>query len=681
MARRYLLVSSIVIFILILESCSSGKGAYKQGDYYEAVITSVNRLRRNDNHKKSVETLRSAYPLAITFYENQANTGKASPTLYKWRGVVQSYTLLQNMRIEILRSPGALKTIPNPKDYSTELADARKNAAEESYVAGARALAMGNRQQAKEAHSLFITTNDYVAGYKDVHAKIQEALWAATLKVVMEPIPKQARNLEVNVEYLENRISEYLRSENVDQYVRFFTVEEARAKNLQADHIVKLGFDEFTIGQVYLKETQIPVERDSVVVAYSVGTGNVQPVKIDERRTYKPTVMPPVQSTTPPTGSTPPPTQTKPSPTPAPAPTQPATPTPTPAPAPGQPATSTTAPATTPATQPTQPVTPTPAPATEPTQPTAPTPAPVSESTQPVTPAPTPTPTVPVTTTPSTGTMPAPEPAAPSQSPANPTPTNGSGAATGGDTNTGNTPVTTPPASSGGSENDKVTICHIPPGNPANRKVMSVPRSALVAHLGHGDIEGACPPNDLDATTADKVKADKDKAEKEKAEKEKAEKEKKEKEAKEKKKNEKGNNKGNDAASAIAINSKSLIASTNSKNWIIDDAADTTKILGKVKATVAHFKKTIASNGIMDLRIIDAKTNAVILQEKIPAEYIWVSEWATFNGDERALSAEQLQWVNQREQQQPSSSELFNSFATPMFEQVTNKLRSFYKQY
>ena len=35
-----------------------------------------------------------------------------------------------------------------------------------------------------------------------------------------------------------------------------------------------------------------------------------------------------------------------------------------------------------------------------------------------------------------------------------------------------------------------VTICHIPPGNPANAHVIYVSQSALPAHLGHGDSVG-----------------------------------------------------------------------------------------------------------------------------------------------------------------------------------------------
>ena len=38
----------------------------------------------------------------------------------------------------------------------------------------------------------------------------------------------------------------------------------------------------------------------------------------------------------------------------------------------------------------------------------------------------------------------------------------------------------------------KVTICHIPPGNPGNAKTITISESALAAHLAHGDYLGAC---------------------------------------------------------------------------------------------------------------------------------------------------------------------------------------------
>jgi hypothetical protein len=42
----------------------------------------------------------------------------------------------------------------------------------------------------------------------------------------------------------------------------------------------------------------------------------------------------------------------------------------------------------------------------------------------------------------------------------------------------------------------KVTICHIPPGNPANRHEITVGEPAVAAHIrDHGDYVGPCQPN------------------------------------------------------------------------------------------------------------------------------------------------------------------------------------------
>jgi hypothetical protein len=41
---------------------------------------------------------------------------------------------------------------------------------------------------------------------------------------------------------------------------------------------------------------------------------------------------------------------------------------------------------------------------------------------------------------------------------------------------------------------EKVTICHIPPGNPDNRHTITIGAPAVAAHLeNHGDTEGPCP--------------------------------------------------------------------------------------------------------------------------------------------------------------------------------------------
>ena len=45
---------------------------------------------------------------------------------------------------------------------------------------------------------------------------------------------------------------------------------------------------------------------------------------------------------------------------------------------------------------------------------------------------------------------------------------------------------------------DKITICHIPPGNPDNAHEITISVRALDAHLAHGDAIGSCDGCDSD---------------------------------------------------------------------------------------------------------------------------------------------------------------------------------------
>jgi LPXTG-motif cell wall-anchored protein len=50
-----------------------------------------------------------------------------------------------------------------------------------------------------------------------------------------------------------------------------------------------------------------------------------------------------------------------------------------------------------------------------------------------------------------------------------------------------------------GSDDGKVTVCHVPPGNPNNAHTIVISVNALPAHLAHGDTLGPCtyPPRNL----------------------------------------------------------------------------------------------------------------------------------------------------------------------------------------
>jgi len=604
------LLSSLSLFSLVVivwSSCSSGKSAYEHGNYYDAVITAVNRLRRNTDNKKSSETLRSAYPMAVRYYEDRVNAAMSSNAEFKWREVVQHYNTLQSMYNEIQRSPGALQVIPNPTNYQAKITDAKQKAAEESYQAGILALGTGDRANAKKAYYLFVNANEYVPGYKDVASKIEEARWAAIIKVAVDPIPVASKNYALDANYFDNKLNEFLRNNQTNEFVRYFKSADAQAQKIIPDHIVQLSFEEFSIGQVYVNEKESQMERDSIVVAYtfpdtkgqltqqqteapklvpaatmSTDVKNASTVKQEEKKTADNQSSTSVSTTT--SGSI-----------------------------------NTTSNSNT------------------------------SSNTNTST-----------GTNTSANTNSSDNKSDSSNQSANgqtSTSENNSkqsdekqGADQQGKNSENQNETKSDAKENDGKQEEQVTICHQPPGKPSERKSLVVPKSAVNAHLKHGDVLGEC-----------KTEKSEDKG--------------------------KGNSKDGGAGMASLMTTHGqpvlLASASGDQHWYLFENADvdTTKIYGKVKATVRQFKKTITSRGVLNFRIVDARTNAVISEQRMPSEYVWTSEWLTYNGDSRALTPEQSKLATQRELPPPTNQDLFAEFTKPLFDQIATKITEFYKGY
>ena len=105
---------------------------------------------------------------------------------------------------------------------------------------------------------------------------------------------------------------------------------------------------------------------------------------------------------------------------------------------------------------------------------------------------------------------------------------------------------------------------------------------------------------------------------------------------------------------------------------------DGKKIYGTVKATIRVSEKKITGGGVLDFRIFDERTNKVLTHEKMPSSYTWDIQWASYQGDERALNDEELLMVKRKELFPPSPQVMFEEFTAPIFDQVISKIRHFY---
>src|ERR1044071_2001960 len=263
---------TLAVIAVVLTGCNSGKSAYKHGDYYQAVLTSVQHLRSNPDHKKSVEVLKLSYQSAVDFLEQDAQNQLASNANFKYKSVVGNYEKINNLYNEIRTSPGALKVIPSPVNRFKELTDYKAKAAEESYDAGVQALMLNTRQDSKNAYFYFNDANTFSPGFRECIEMMDQAKENATVHVVVEPA-------------LSNRYSwnfdPTVFGYNNNMFVKFYTPQQAEQAGLKrVDQFLKVVVNGYNEG---LPQISRRVENRSDSIKTGEKTVNGQKVPIYQK--------------------------------------------------------------------------------------------------------------------------------------------------------------------------------------------------------------------------------------------------------------------------------------------------------------------------------------------------------------------------------------------------------------
>ena len=105
------------------------------------------------------------------------------------------------------------------------------------------------------------------------------------------------------------------------------------------------------------------------------------------------------------------------------------------------------------------------------------------------------------------------------------------------------------------------------------------------------------------------------------------------------------------------------------------DSGEIVEVYGSVTADYIEFCKTINTRARLMIQRVDGKTAGVVQRHVIPSTYFWTEKWATYRGDKRALSQEQLDFARRSEPSVPNPDWLFAQTTRPLVGQSIDFLR------
>lgn len=263
-------------------ACSSGKKAFEQGNYDEAVTTAISRLQKSPTNTKAQKVLKEAFPAAVNFHLSKVENWKNSQEQFRWERVANEYQQIHALTDVLVNCPACLKVTGTPKRYFDELQNSKVFAADERFAVGQSAMkqAYDNRKAAKDAFFNFSVVEELVPTYKGIKNKLDESYELASIDVVVEQVSVHSPTYALSNEYFQGKINEFLRTNHkLNQFVRFHSPEMAEQNKLKPDHIIRLQFDDFIVGQTYVEtNTNTVTSKDSVKVGETTVNGKKIPV-------------------------------------------------------------------------------------------------------------------------------------------------------------------------------------------------------------------------------------------------------------------------------------------------------------------------------------------------------------------------------------------------------------------
>ncbi len=262
MLKQFITTAFIALFLL--SACTSSKQQFEKGNYEKAVALSIKKLRKKPDNNKQKNILKAAYAYAVQVSEEKIKQHQQSTDRFKWDRVIVQYRKMQQLYTDLLQCPACLALI-EPIDLQNELNQALAEGAQVYVEEGQKALATQQKEGGRLAYRHFAQAKAYQNNYGNIDRMLNQARIQGTEIIGISRIPVSSKGLELNTAFFLQQLTQALNDLNYF-FAVFAPVEQLAEQQQVPDQVVDLSFDDYYIGQTYVKEVRESLVRDSVKV-------------------------------------------------------------------------------------------------------------------------------------------------------------------------------------------------------------------------------------------------------------------------------------------------------------------------------------------------------------------------------------------------------------------------------
>lgn len=98
---------------------------------------------------------------------------------------------------------------------------------------------------------------------------------------------------------------------------------------------------------------------------------------------------------------------------------------------------------------------------------------------------------------------------------------------------------------------------------------------------------------------------------------------------------------------------------------------------GKIKIVTDQ----VASGGLLELKAVEFQSQKIVFTDKVPGQFTWENKYGVFIGEQEVLDNNLANIVSNKVLMPPPAQDMFVLFTKPIFNQLTEKLTNYFKQY